>query len=270
MSTSTDVDLGWAVDEDMPPGPYPRDSQLIFRRVPELVTREATSGKPGRVLDVACGLGGQLALLRERGWEGWGLDASVPLASYCRQRFAGGGGAPVVVATAESLPVRDASFDRIVCQGSLDHFPEPRRFMQELSRVLRPDGRAVIGISNFDSLSCRLGRGIYRLSERFGRDVYYGRNYWQIPDNHTFKGTYKVLRDLGQPYLKLEACYGISMMWLFNRWTRLMEALPEPIATRTLNLMDRIAYRVPALADLLVSVWRPAGAARAQAGGTRA
>ena len=270
MSTTTDVDLGWAIDEDLPPGPYPRDSQLVFRRVPELVTREATRGKPGRVLDVACGLGGQLALLRERGWEGWGLDASMPLASYCRQRFADDGGAPVVVATADSLPFRDASFDRIVCQGSLDHFPKPREFMRELSRVLKPDGKAVIGISNFDSLSCRLGRGLYGLSERFGRDVYNGRSYWQIPDNHTFKGTYKVLRDLGQPYLRLEACYGISLMWLFNRWTRLMEALPEPIAMGTLKLMDRIAYRVPALADLLGSVWRPAGAARAQAGGTGA
>lgn len=259
MTTDTgpdiDIDLGWAIDEDMPPGPYPRDSQLVFRRVPELVTREATRGKPGRVLDVACGLGGQLALLRERGWEGWGLDASTPLAAYCRQRF--GGDAPIVVATAESMPFRDASFDRIVCQGSLDHFPKPKEFMQEIARVLKPDGRAVIGISNFDSLSCRLGRGLYGLSERLGRSVYHGRNYWQIPENHTFKGTYAVLKRLGRPGLELEACYGISIMWLFNRWTQLMEALPERLATFILESLDRIAYHAPALADILVSVWRP-------------
>ncbi len=123
--TTPDVDLGWAVDEDMPPGPYPRDSQFVFRRVPELVTEVATRGVPGRVLDVACGLGGQLALLRERGWESWGLDASLPLTQHCRQRF--DGKAPLVCATAEALPFRDDSFDRIVCQGSLDHFPARER-----------------------------------------------------------------------------------------------------------------------------------------------
>lgn len=259
---TTDVDLGWTVDEDIPPGPYPRDSQLVFERVPALVTREATKGAPGRVLDVACGLGGQLALLRDEGWEGWGLDASTPLATYCRERFANDGGAPVVIAAAEALPFRDHTFDRIVCQGSLDHFPEPKAFMQDLARVLKPDGRAIIGISNFDSLSSRLGRGLYQLSERFGRPVYRGRNYWEIPDNHTFKGTYAVLKDLGPPGLEMEDCYGISMMWLFHRWTKLIEALPESAAMPILNALDRIAYRAPALADILVSVWRPAEAAR--------
>jgi hypothetical protein len=130
--------------------------------------------------------------------------------------------------------------------------------MQDIARVLKQDGRAIIGLSNFDSLSCRLGRGLYTLSERAGRPVYHGRNYWQIPDNHTFKGTYGVLKDLGAPGLEMEACYGISLMWLFNRWTRLMEALPERAATSILHALDRVAYRAPALADLLVSVWRPA------------
>ncbi len=249
------VDLDWAVDEDMPPGPYPRDSRFVFRRVPELVTDEATRGRPGRVLDVACGLGGQMALLRERGWESWGLDASWPLAHHCQQRFEGE--APLVCATAESLPFRDSSFDRIVCQGSLDHFPRPHAFMQEIARVLRPDGRAVIGISNFDSLSCRLGGALFALSERWGRPVYHGRSYWDIPSNHTFRGTYRGLIGLGAPGLQLVACRGISLLWLFNRWTRLAEALPAPLAWSALTMLDQIAYRLPSLADLVVSVWRP-------------
>ena len=69
MNSTTDVDLGWAIDEDIPPGPYPRDSQLVFKRVPELVTSEATKGAPERILDRACGLGGQLALFRDHSRE---------------------------------------------------------------------------------------------------------------------------------------------------------------------------------------------------------
>ena len=47
------------------------------------------------------------------------------------------------------------------------------------------------------------------------------------------------------------------MLWLFNRWTWLMSRLPRRVAWWTMQALDRIAYRTPALADLLVSVWRP-------------
>ncbi len=256
-TTAPAVDLGWVVDDDMPPGPYPRDSQFIFQRVPQRITEAATEDGPGRVLDVACGFGGQLALLRRDGREGWGLDASMPLLRHCRTRFAIDGGAPMVCAAAEALPFRSGSFDRIVCQGSLDHFARPRTFMREVARVLKPDGLAIIGISNYDSLSCRLGQAIFRLRERWGLAVYRGRNYWQIPPNHTFRCTYSAMRRLGQPYLELVACHGISLLWLFRRWTRLVDALPRPLAWSTMTVLDQIAYRMPAIADLVVSVWRP-------------
>lgn len=257
MTTSTEFDLAWAVEEDVPPGNPRRDSQFVFKRVPELITEKATEGRPQRVLEVACGLGGQLALLRERCDEAWGLDASTALARYCRQRFAEEGGAPVVAAVAEALPFQSGSFDRVVCQGSLDHFVKPRQFMREVARVLRPDGRAIIGISNFDSLSCVLGRTLYRVQERRGAPVYRGRNYWEIPHNHAFRGTYALLVRLGEPDLELVECRGVSMLWLFHRWTQLMERLPGPLAWSTMKTIDRVAYYVPALADLLVSVWRP-------------
>jgi SAM-dependent methyltransferase len=256
-ATLPTVDLDWAINEDIPPGPYPRDSQFVFQRVPRLVAEVATRGRPGRVLDVACGLGGQLALLRRGEWEAWGLDASIALVRHCRQEFAGRGEAPLVCAAAEELPFQSDSFDRIVCQGSLDHFAQPRSFMREVARVLKPNGRAIIGISNFDSLSCRLGAAMSQIKERIGLPVYRGRNYWQIPHNHTFRGTYPVLRRLGEPHLELVECRGISLLWLFRSWTRLTEALPRPLAWSAMTALDRIAFRAPSIADLLVSVWRP-------------
>ncbi len=258
MSTTTaTIDLDWAVDEDFPPGPYPPDSEFVFQRVPELVTEVATGGGPHRVLDVACGFGGQLALLSEHSVEAWGLDASMPLLKYCRLRFADDGGAPLVCAAAEALPFRSGSFDRIVCQGSLDHFAQPRSFMREAARVLKPDGRAIIGMSNYNSLSCRLGATIHRLQEACRMDVYRGRNYWEIPPNHTFRGTYSLMRRLGQPHLELVGCRGISLLWLFRSWTLLTKVLPQPLAWSALRALDRIAYRVPAAADLVISVWKP-------------
>lgn len=253
-----EVDLNWAIEEDIPPAEFhKRDSRFVFKRLPELLTELATQGTPGQVLDVACGFGAQMALLRERGWQAWGLDASLDLVRYCRVRFGNEGGAPLVCAVAEALPFRNDSLDRVVCQGSLDHFVRPRAFMREAARILKPDGLAIIAISNFDSLSCRLGQMLYRVKERLGLPVYRGRMYWEIPPNHTFRGTYPVLRALGEPYLELVECRGASLLWLFRSWYRLMEALPPSLAWSTMTVLDRIAYRAPAIADLIVSVWRP-------------
>src|SRR5262245_42538836 len=43
-------------------------------------------------------------------------------------------------AAAEALPIRDASFDRIVCINALHHFSDRDRFFAECRRVLRPRG----------------------------------------------------------------------------------------------------------------------------------
>ena len=253
-----ELDLDYSIQDDMPPGTPTLDSQFVFARMPDLIARKATERGGRRVLDVGCGFGGQMDLLRKYGAEAWGLDASREQMRYCGLRFADGP-APLACGVAESLPFRDNTFDTVVCQGSLDHFAKPQEFMAECARILKPDGRAVIAISNYDSLSCRLGRGLYRLKERSGSDVYRGRNYWQIPANHTFKGSHRVLIGLGGPHLELVECRGVSLMWLFHRWTRLMETLPRSIAWPALATLDKIAYRAPGLADVVVSIWRPKG-----------
>ena len=248
-------DLDYAIEDDIPAAELKRDSRFIFGRMHQLITDKATEGPPGRVLDVGCGFGQQMMLLRERGWEAWGLDASSALAGYSRVRFEQP--APVVCAIAESLPFADASFDRVVCQGSLDHFAQPESFLREVGRILKPDGRAVIALANYGSLSARLGSRVYWLKRGAGVSVFQGRNYWEIPANHTFRGTHRVLIDMCSQHLKLVECRGISLLWLFHSWTRLMELLPQPIAWSMMSVLDKIAYQMPSIADELVSVWRP-------------
>lgn len=44
-------------------------------------------------------------------------------------------------ADAEQLPFDDASFDAVTCRIAPHHFPNPERFVAEVTRVLRPGGR---------------------------------------------------------------------------------------------------------------------------------
>jgi SAM-dependent methyltransferase len=252
------ADLCWEIEEDIPPATHHhRDSRFVFQRVPELTAELLGEGAGARALDVASGFGEQMALLRRRGWQAWGLDASADLARHCGRRFSADGGAQVVCALAEAFPFRDDSFSRVLCQGSFDHFAQPEAFLREAARVLRPDGLAVIVVSNYDSLSCRIGRALYRLRRSAGLPVLPGRPYWEIPPNHTFRCTLRVLRRMAGPHFELVACRGASLFWLFGGWYRLLHALPERVAVALLRAADRIAYRVPSLADYIVSVWRP-------------
>jgi len=265
------VDLDYDLSEDIVPGPWRRDSLFIFARIEEAV-RQAVGRAPAapgvgdgrrpqsppRLLDVACGTADQAGSLSRAGWQAWGIEPSPAMLGLARlRRQERGQGVFLVRAIAEGLPFADDTFDCVVCQGSLDHFAEPERFMAEVARILKPSGRAVIALANFESLSCRLGRLVHGFRRRFGIPELPGRPYFQIPDNHTFKGDAAVLRRMASPRLRLERMHGVSLLWLVRRWSLFLESLPGPIAWALLRTVDRLAYRLPSLSDTLISVWRP-------------
>ena len=232
------------------------DSQFLYRRIDEVMVEEGTA-PGGRALDVACGLGKLVVNLRERGTESWGLDPSHEMLGLSRWVYPDGS-VVLVRSIAEDLPFRDHSFDRVVCQGSLDHFVDPQAFIREAARVLRPDGRLVIALANYESLACRIGRFRDPLADgRFGQRR--ERPYWEPPPDHFHKGDLRFVRKLGGPCLRLERCYGVSLLWLVKDWDRRLEGMPRRLADAVLTALDRIAYRAPALADMIVAVWRPAG-----------
>jgi SAM-dependent methyltransferase len=49
-----------------------------------------------------------------------------------------------VMASADALPFDDGSFDCIICTEVLEHCPDPRSVLAEVSRVLRPRGRVFL------------------------------------------------------------------------------------------------------------------------------
>ncbi len=258
-SARPEFDLDYSI-HDFEVDPYP-DSQFLYRRIEEAMINEGTL-PGGRTLDVACGVGKIAVEIGKRGGMGFGIEPSNEMLGLSRYLFPNDS-VVLVRGVAESLPFANQSFDRLLCQGALDHFVAPRDFMREAARVLRPDGRAIIALANYESLSCKLGRGLRAYAHiALKKSAPKHRAYYEIPEDHFHKGVFAFVRTLGAPWLELERCYGISLLWLlrnWNEWTwgKTLNGWPAPFAQRVLTTLDRVAYRTPALADMIVSVWKP-------------
>jgi ubiquinone/menaquinone biosynthesis C-methylase UbiE len=98
----------------------------------------------GPLLEIGTGSGRLLAELADRGWTVTGLDPAPGMVELARSRVPAARGR-ITVGQAESLPFDDDSFDVVVCIGVLG-FVDVEPALDELVRVLRPDGRAVLGV----------------------------------------------------------------------------------------------------------------------------
>jgi SAM-dependent methyltransferase len=101
------------------------------------------------VLDVGAGAGSDTILAADRaGAEGYviALDLTAAMTRKLRDAEAGRErrNIGVIQASAENLPLRDASVDSVTSNGSLNLVPDKRRAIGELFRVLRPSGRLQI------------------------------------------------------------------------------------------------------------------------------
>lgn len=103
--------------------------------------------QPGdTVLDIGAGAGCDALVAAERaGPEGrvLALDLTEAMArkAHTNAREAGAANVHAVRASAERLPLQDASVDAITSNGALNLVPDKRRAVAEMFRVLRPGGR---------------------------------------------------------------------------------------------------------------------------------
>ncbi len=104
---------------------------------------------PGRILDVGCGPGPLVADLLHRKHEVWGVDLSASMIEQCRRRFGNRPKAHFDTGNIERLEFADQSFDAVMCLGVVEYLDADAPALQELNRVLRPGGLAVISCPNY-------------------------------------------------------------------------------------------------------------------------
>jgi ubiquinone/menaquinone biosynthesis C-methylase UbiE len=114
----------------------------------ERLARELAAGLPNgaRVLEVAPGPGFLSVALAKLGpYEVTGVDISesfVRMASEYAQKE--GAHVQFVHGSASDLPLPANSFDLVVCRAAFKNFSEPLRAINEMHRVLKPGGQALI------------------------------------------------------------------------------------------------------------------------------
>jgi len=204
-----------------------REQRIVFRHIAALEMIER-----GPALDVGCGDGLFLELLKKKGIEGKGLDKSEVAVNKVRQK---GLEAEQFDFVLKPLPFSDNSFAMVVMLDVLEHLQEPRQLLSEAKRV----GKSIVlSVPNFNALPFRI-------------DVLLGKkpSCMKIKQGHRFWFSYKVLKRMIQKQgLKID-CLKVNSF--FSRWPLLRHSAkglakiwPSLFA---LNFVVRLSRKTPVL-----------------------
>lgn len=105
------------------------------------------------VLDVGCGIGGDLCRFAEGGARVVGIDIAPRSVELSRKRLAlCGCGGVAIEASAENIPYRDNLFDFVFSWGVLHHVADIQRAIREIYRVLKPNAEFCVMLYHRRSL----------------------------------------------------------------------------------------------------------------------
>ena len=125
-------------------------------------------GGPG-FLEVGCGTGWAVRQAAKRIPSGFacGIDISPLMIEKAASQLDNSENVEFQVASSESLPFGNETFQSILCSNSFHHYENPVRALREIKRVLKPDGRFVLLDSARDvSLGVWLQDRIHRCFEK--------------------------------------------------------------------------------------------------------
>jgi 2-polyprenyl-3-methyl-5-hydroxy-6-metoxy-1,4-benzoquinol methylase len=113
----------------------------LLRLVPDLLSQE--------IVDIGSGKGAFLLELARRGTSAIGIEPTLDYIELSRTRAqAQGQTLDVREGTAEHIPLPDASVDFVNIGEVIEHVEDPDQMLTEVSRILRPQGKAYLSVPN--------------------------------------------------------------------------------------------------------------------------
>ena len=139
------------------------DNNLI-----EYITKNAEMVE-GKILEVGIGTGYPFAdTFQKKGYNVYGIDISPLLINKCKRLY------PDIsceVGDAENLPYKDNFFDVVYCFHSTWYFPDLRKAISEMMRVVNHKGMIIFDIQNLNNEL--IYKGYSKILRRYNHRYYY-------------------------------------------------------------------------------------------------
>ena len=126
----------WYTAQDDPVALLRAESKIRNPWIDEIISKHFTSA---RILDVGCGGGFLSNYLASKGWNVIGLDLSKESLEVAKT-YDETKSAQYILGDAYKLPFSDNSFDVVTCMDFLEHVSEPLTVLNQIQRVLKPNG----------------------------------------------------------------------------------------------------------------------------------
>jgi len=114
-------------------------------------TKDPKFKQPGVMLDIGCGVGTFIRVMRDKVWTVYGVEISQSATKLAQSR-----GLNVFGGSLAQANFPSDFFDYIRASHSFEHITRPHETLDEIHRLLKPSGELLLAVPNIKSLSARL------------------------------------------------------------------------------------------------------------------
>lgn len=155
---------------------------IYIWRLQRMKRIEKHAGK-GRILDIGCGRGLFLDIMRARGWSVMGVEFGQEAAENASSVY----GIDVISETGMQGALADEEFDVITMNHVLEHVYNPAETIHECARTLRKGGLLVVSVPNILSLQASFGnRNWFHLDPPYHLHHFSEQGLAKLLENHSF------------------------------------------------------------------------------------
>ncbi len=166
-----------------------------------ILKRIARYKRGGRILDIGCATGFLLDEAKKQGWDPHGIELSAWAANIGRDKY----NLDIFEGTLESAKFPFNYFDAIVMVDCIEHLPDPKKTLEEVRRILKPNGILCISTPDIESWLSRLLRA----------------RWWGIKEAHLYYFSKKTLTNmLDAAGLKAIKCVSHARVFSVSYWSK--------------------------------------------------
>ncbi len=115
-----------------------------FRHAAEILNKtfpETNTLHKRKLLDIGCGYGYFLDIMKNHGWDASGIDPSANTVAIAQDR-----GLNVIQKTIEEIDCPENSFDAVTMFYVLEHLTDPHNALKKAFTILKPDGMLILRV----------------------------------------------------------------------------------------------------------------------------